>query len=102
MLMKYRGRLGSRSELIARSSVRRPLGRSRRRAAIGRGLDPLGCRLDLDLPGLDFLRLGDAEGQHAVLERRRGGVALHADRQLELTVERAEAALAIEVLLPLY
>src|SRR5437762_9419574 len=74
-----------------------------RAIAGGRG-HPHGLRrtsLDLDLLGLDVLSLRDVKVQNAVLEGRLGLLALHPNRKLQLAVEAAVAALAVEVLVAL-
>src|SRR6266516_1249417 len=57
--------------------------------------------LDLDLPGLDVIRLRDVKGQDAVVEDRVRLLALDVNRELQLAVEGAVSAFAVEVLVPL-
>src|SRR5688572_20837917 len=97
MLMMYRGRVSaSRRGLPSGGDVTR-----RERSMSGARLAPIrirAIRRNADLPRLDLFGLRDAQRQDAIGELRLGALALHPDRELDAAAERAEAALAVQVL----
>src|SRR3990170_7002465 len=102
MLMMYRGRVSASRRGTPDGDVpRRDRCTSGGLGVVAR-LDCItGAGIDANLARLDLLRLGNAEGQHAIGEAGIGLLALDPHGKLQAPVERAIPALPVQVLVSL-
>src|SRR5688500_18103572 len=101
MLMMYLGRVSSsrRGPAVAGSGPRRVRCTSGRLGAVCRLTCITGACVDADLARLDLFRLRDAKRQDTVGEVGVSTLSLHAHRKLDVPVESAVPALAVQVLI---
>src|SRR5688500_19663431 len=101
MLMMYLGRVSSsrRGTAVAGSGPRRDRCTSGRLGAVCRLNCITGACVDADLARLDLFRLRNVQRQDTVDERRIGTLSLNANGKLDASVESAEPALAVQVVI---